>query len=178
MDRTRNTLLLNQGYQPIAVVPWQRAFCMHVRGKVEIVEVHDWQARSSTASHQVPSVVRLKGVVRYHKPKGVRFSRINVYIRDEYTCQYCNKKEKHGDLTLDHVIPRAQGGRTSWTNIVSCCVPCNRRKGNRTPEEAGMPLARSPTRPKYLRRRFFGHAIERLPHQWHVWIPNVGRPER
>ncbi len=172
--KTKDTLLLDQGYQPLAVIPWQRAFCMHVRGKVEVVEHHDWKARSCTSTHAVPAVVRLKTPVRYSKPKGIRFSRTNVYLRDEYVCQYCSGKFRNADLTLDHVMPRSRGGRSCWNNIVTCCVPCNRKKRNRTPDEAHMPLKKPPIRPKFLRRRFFHYNVAHIPDPWKNWVFTKG----
>jgi 5-methylcytosine-specific restriction endonuclease McrA len=80
----------------------------------------------------------------------IKFSRINIYTRDRFTCQYCSERFLAEDLTFDHVVPRSAGGRTSWDNIVTACVPCNSSKANRTPREAGMTLLRRPAKPRFL----------------------------
>jgi 5-methylcytosine-specific restriction endonuclease McrA len=144
------TLVLNASYEPLKVVDWQRAITLWVQGKVEIVETHDREVRAVTFSFKLPSVVRLLQMVRLKKRPVVQFTRANIYARDEFACQYCAKTFEPEDLTFDHVVPVAQGGRRGWTNIVSACEPCNRRKANRTPEEAGMVLVRPPQRPTVL----------------------------
>jgi 5-methylcytosine-specific restriction endonuclease McrA len=79
----------------------------------------------------------------------VRFSRQNIYLRDGLTCQYCQQRLPRSELNLDHVIPRSRGGRTTWENVVCSCIACNVRKGGRTPQEAGMRLMKTPTRPRW-----------------------------
>jgi 5-methylcytosine-specific restriction endonuclease McrA len=79
----------------------------------------------------------------------VRFSRINIFARDSFTCQYCGRRPPRSELNLDHVVPRALGGRSTWENVVASCVECNRRKGGRTPEQAGLRLTRLPSRPRW-----------------------------
>ena len=106
-------------------------------------------ARSVTLIIKVPAVVRLLRSFRRHA-RPVKFSRVNIYARDNYKCQYCGKKASISELTYDHVVPRSHGGRTEWTNIVTCCVDCNRKKGGRTPDQAGMRLLKPPKRPDYL----------------------------
>ena len=81
--------------------------------------------------------------------KEVRFSRSNLFARDHHVCQYCRVRHERKDLNIDHVVPRHRGGKTVWTNVVCCCIACNRRKGNRTPEEARMPLLRQPKKPRW-----------------------------
>ena len=142
----RDTLLLDQAYQPIKVIGWQRALCMQFLGKVEMVCAHDWQARTVSDAFPVPAVVRLFRYVR-KGPLPVRFSRENVYLRDGYVCQYCGVLFPTRELTLDHVIPRWRGGRTNWKNVVTACVDCNRRKGGHSPEQAGLRLLSRPARP-------------------------------
>jgi hypothetical protein len=100
-------------------------------------------------------VVRMPAVVILTKPienmkRAVKFSRTNVLTRDGYRCQYCRERKKAAELNYDHVVPRQQGGRTVWENIVMACYPCNSKKANRTPEQAGMKLMRRPTKPKTL----------------------------
>src|SRR5690606_16521549 len=114
----RDTLLLDQGYQPLAVIPWQRALVMQLVGKVELVSPHDWHVHTVTRSFPAPGVVRLLRRI-LHRPPLVRFSRENVYLRDEYCCQYCGVQYSPRELTLDHVLPRSRGGTTSWRNVVA-----------------------------------------------------------
>lgn len=146
MTASQQTLLLSQAYEPIKVISWQRALTLFTLGKVEVVEEYDGFVRSSTIVIKIPAVVRLLRAFRKHK-KAVKFSRVNIYGRDNWKCQYCGAKKISGELTYDHVIPRAHGGKTTWDNIVTCCVDCNSRKGGRTPTQAGMKLLSTPVRP-------------------------------
>ena len=149
MTVSSRTLLLNSTYEPLKVIPWQRAVTLMWLGKVEVVRHYDKDVRSISFKVRMPAVVRLLRFVRRKQPQ-VSFSRRNLFARDENRCQYCKKHFEMSELTYDHVVPRSHGGRTEWTNIVTCCVDCNRRKGGRTPEQAGMKLLRMPKRPDYL----------------------------
>ncbi len=128
------TLLLNATYEPLKVVNWQKAITLLCQGKVEVISVYDREIRAVSFSIKLPSVIRL---LRYIKIKRrfdyVPFSRANIYARDNHSCQYCGDAFPTSELTFDHVVPVAQGGRKDWENIVTCCVSCNRRKGGRTP---------------------------------------------
>jgi 5-methylcytosine-specific restriction endonuclease McrA len=131
-------------------VHWQRAITLLFMGKVEIVsEYEDKEIHSVTFSIKMPSVVRFLKAIR-SKKKAVKFSRENVYMRDSGKCQYCGTRMSRAEVTYDHVVPRAQGGKTDWDNIVSACVSCNQKKGGRTPEQAKMHLRSKPVRPKKL----------------------------
>jgi 5-methylcytosine-specific restriction endonuclease McrA len=166
----RDTLLLDQGYQPLKVIPWQRALVLHLVGKVEMVTAHAWLVQTVSRPFPVPAVVRLLRHIA-HRPPFVRFSRENVYLRDGYRCQYCGQGLPGRELTLDHVLPRCQGGQTSWTNVVAACVDCNRRKGRSTPDEAGMPLLAAPHRPRWLEPRVMMTLGEaQLPPTWRDWL--------
>jgi 5-methylcytosine-specific restriction endonuclease McrA len=137
--------------------------------KVEVLEESDREVHAVSLSIKVPSVVRLMGFVRFRR-KEARYSRKNVYARDKYRCQYCGEQHPQDELTCDHVIPRSRGGRTEWENIVTCCVSCNRRKGGRTPSEAGLKLVRTPARPSWIwgfQVRFTG---KRPPSSWLVYL--------
>lgn len=120
----------------------------------------------------VPSVIRLLRFVQARRHDGVvPFTRANIYARDGYGCQYCGESFSDRDLTFDHVIPSSHGGTKGWENIVTCCVPCNRRKDARTPEEAGMPLLRRPVRPTktaLLLRVTLG--ARTVPASWRDWL--------
>ncbi len=142
------TLLLNASYEPMKVISWQRAVTLVYLGKVEVVEEYECDIRGVNATLAMPSVVRLRRYAR--QERRVKFSRANVYRRDGFACQYCGARPGAKDLTLDHVLPRAQGGRTEWTNIVACCITCNAHKANRTPEQARMALPRRPFRPESM----------------------------
>ncbi len=119
-------------------------------GKVEVLEEYDEVLyRSVDVTIRMPAVVRLVRVFRGIK-RAVKFSRVNVFTRDRFTCQYCGEKRKMRELNYDHVVPRHLGGRTTWENIVTSCYPCNAKKRNRTPEQAGMSLLSIPQKPKSL----------------------------
>jgi len=143
------TLLLNQGFEPVATISWQRAICLLTRNKVEGIEEYDRHVRSTHLVIKMPAVVRL--ITAFRRPRHrVKFSRQNVLARDRWKCQFCGQKRPIAELTFDHVVPRAQGGKTSWENIVTACQRCNARKGNRTPEQAGMRLRSTPARPNWV----------------------------
>ncbi len=145
-----DTLVLSQGYAPLHVISWQKAVTMWFDGKVEVVSEYEEDIRSVSLTIKMPAVVRL---VRAHRfiHNGPRFTRSNVLLRDDMTCQYCGATPRSSrGLNFDHVVPRARGGKTCWENIVTACVACNSKKGCRTPEESGMKLRRAPTRPRSL----------------------------
>lgn len=163
------TLLLSQSYEPIKAITWQRAITLLTLGKVEVLESYDGFVRSSTVVIKIPAVVRLlRAFRRFRKP--VKFSRVNIYGRDNYCCQYCGKQHRVADLTYDHVLPRALGGKTVWANIVSCCQDCNARKGNRTPEQAGMKLIRQPTQPKAMPALTIEISKRNVPDAWRDYL--------
>lgn len=143
------TLLLNPWMAPHKIITWERAVVLVVLGKVDVIEEYDEEIRSRTFALRTPAVVRLKKGGTATK-QAVRFSRINVYTRDGFRCQYCGEKKSMRDLNYDHVIPRAKGGKTNWENIVTSCYACNDRKGSRSPEEVGMRLRKKPFKPKSL----------------------------
>lgn len=165
----QDTLLLDQGYQPLRVISWQRAICMNFLGKVELVAAHERSIRTVSREFPAPAVVRLLGP---HRPQQyiVRFSREGVHVRDRFTCQYCGDRPARRELTLDHVVPRHRGGPTSWENIVTACSDCNLRKGGRTPEEANMELPRSPTRPRWMPPTRAALGLDEVPCAWRDWL--------
>ncbi|MBN1464804.1 HNH endonuclease [candidate division KSB1 bacterium] len=140
-------LLLNQNYEPMSVVSAQKAIILLYLQKVEIIEKRDQLVRSQFLALPLPSVIRLTCYVRFPR-KRVELNRGNLLRRDNHKCQYCGTRK--GPLTLDHIQPKTRGGVDSWENLVCACVKCNNKKGSRTPEEAGMPLLKKPTRPNYL----------------------------
>ncbi len=182
-----SVLVLNRGFAPVNLISAQRAFGMVFKAVAEVVtmedghlELHDfasWQQvsefrRSCGLSHgesdwistvsyelEVPRIIRLLLYNRFQKRR-VSFNRRNIFARDEGRCQYCGQRFSHSELSLDHVVPLSQGGQNSWRNVVCACTECNKRKGGRTPAQAGMHLTRRPVEPRFnpqirlkLRRR-------------------------
>lgn len=145
-----SALLLNATYEPISVLDWQDTMTLLTKDKVQPIEYHDdVTVSSANDEHKLPSVVRL--LERAHvERKEVAFSRRNVYLRDNFTCQYCGEEFPYDELTYDHVVPQSEGGPTTWENIVTACSPCNMKKDDRTPEEAGMELRSEPKKPGKL----------------------------
>lgn len=170
-------LVLNRSYLPIHVTSVRRAFSLVYQGIARVVgdeyrtfdfdqwsgfRVHDRSASHANAADArpvewigtsrgplpAPRVILLTVFDRVPR-RHVRFSRANVMSRDGFTCQYCGDRPPRSQLNLDHVVPRAHGGRSSWENVVASCLDCNRRKGGRTPEQAGLRLLRAPARPRW-----------------------------
>jgi 5-methylcytosine-specific restriction endonuclease McrA len=165
------TLLLNATYEPLKVVHWQKAITLWFQGKVEIVAVYDREVRSVSFSIKLPSVIRLLRHIRLkRKFDEVPFSRANIYARDDYSCQYCGQRFPPVDLTFDHVIPVAQGGRKTWENIVTSCVSCNRTKGGRTPAQAGLHLVRPPRRPTRAPALRITIGLRQTPESWRDYL--------
>ena len=145
-----HVLVLNATYEPLNVVSVRRAVLLLLKEKAETVEAAEAWWRSERTSLQVPLVIRLVYFVRIPRRFALPLSRRTVLARDHYACQYCGVQPGKAGLTIDHVLPRSRGGETHWENVATACGPCNRRKGNRTPGEARMPLLRGPRRPRYL----------------------------
>jgi 5-methylcytosine-specific restriction endonuclease McrA len=143
-------LVLNATYEPLNVVSVRRAVLLLLKEKAEIVEAAGAWLRAERIVLPVPLVIRLVCYVRIPHSFALPLTRRTVLARDQYTCQYCGTQPGRAQLTLDHVVPRSRGGETCWENVVAACGPCNRHKGGRTPEEAQMPVLKSPRRPRYL----------------------------
>ncbi|HYZ62128.1 MAG TPA: HNH endonuclease [Acetobacteraceae bacterium] len=151
MSHLRNlqTLVLNADMQPLSwgplsVWPWQDALVAVLQERVSPVINYDARVRSASASFPIPSVVALK---RYHRRRRVAFTRYHVFLRDGFRCQYCGDSLAAKELTFDHIVPRSRGGRTSWTNVVTCCQRDNLAKGSKSLRESGMRLLRKPEEP-------------------------------
>ncbi len=175
-------LVLNRNFQPIHVTDVKRAFSLLYQGvaraldeQYRLYDFEDWAALAAAekeAIHTVSRVIRVPRVLvlaAFEKlPRmRARFSRNNIYLRDDDTCQYCGRRLKRTQLNLDHVIPRSQGGRTCWENVVCSCITCNLNKGGRTPAQAGMTLLRPPARPKWT-------PLSKGQGKWHAyreWVP-------
>ena len=187
------TLILNQAYRPHEVADWKDAVTRMFNGKLEVLAQYDEILTVIGRNHlitfpelrralrqvigtdaesitiKVPAVAVLRRQVTRVKT-GVKFSKINVCLRDAFRCQYCGVKLPMSKLEYEHVIPRHQGGRTKWNNIVVACTVCNSRKANRTPEEAGMALLSVPRQPKTLPMSGPRLDPERVPVEWAPFI--------
>jgi len=162
------TLLLNQGYEPLATISWQRAISLLTLGKVEVIEEYDRELRSRFLVIRMPAVVRLLNRFRRHK-QAVKFSRRNILARDNWKCQYCGDRIKTDEMTQDHVVPRSRGGKTNWENIVTACSDCNAKKANRTPKQAGMKLKKKPLKPSWV-PVFSIQLSGAAPEQWRSYV--------
>ncbi len=161
-------LVLNATYEPLNVVSVRRAVVLLLKQKAEIVEAAEAWLRSERAAIPLPLVIRLVYFVRIPRHFSLPLSRRTVLARDHYTCQYCGAQPGKAYLTIDHVLPRSRGGETRWENIVTACAPCNRRKGNQTPEEAGLPTPPQRGRPRYLAITLL--AGSRTPKVWSKYM--------
>lgn len=149
-------LVLNADYRPLSYFPlslwpWQEAIKAIFRETVTVISEYDRYVASPSCQLKLPSVLALKDYVNTDRKPA--FTRFNVFLRDNWTCQYCNDIFKTHELTFDHVIPRSRGGRTTWENIVTACQDCNTRKGNQMPDKCGM-------RPSFTARQPSIHELQ------------------
>lgn len=167
------TLLLNSSYEVLAFIPMRKLVKLLVKEKVEVISEWDSFLYSDVAH---PSVVRLTYLVR-RIPSRTRFNRRGIFKRDMFVCQYCKELLGSSKLTLDHVIPISQGGKSTWENCVTCCLPCNARKADRTPEQANMKLL---SRPGIPRRTLVTEFILTKPKHddWAIYFPQVDHIEK
>jgi 5-methylcytosine-specific restriction endonuclease McrA len=143
-------LVLNADFRPLSYFPlstwaWQDAVKAVFLDRVSVLSEYEQEVRSPSFSMRLPSVIALRDFIPSARTPA--FTRFNVFLRDAFSCQYCGGKRATQELTFDHVIPRAKGGRTSWENVVTACGPCNLRKGSKMPRECGMIPRQEPRRP-------------------------------
>ena len=161
----QQVLVLNATFEPINVCSLQRAVVLVLKNKAEVLERANRALRSSTATHVYPLVIRLVNYVRVPRNEKRKISRRAVFARDNYRCQYCGATAR---LTVDHVVPKSRGGRSSWDNVVTSCAPCNIRKADRLPEEIGMHPHAAPRAP--ASDVFIAVAAPRRPAIWEPYI--------
>ena len=159
-------LILNQNYEPMSVINVKKAIVLLYLGKAELIAANDGKrVRSVSMSMPFPSIVRLSVYVKVPFKK-IILSRKNILRRDGHRCQYCGRTEVA--LTVDHLMPVSRGGEDTWENLVCACVDCNNRKGDRTPDEARMPLPRRPIRPNHV--TFIRHYVGVLDERWKPYL--------
>ncbi len=166
-SKGRKVLILNQDFSALTICSVQKAFILVYLNKAELVEqAKGINLNTISLSYPMPSIIRLFKYVQLPY-KGVMLSRQNIFKRDGNECQYCGSVH---DLTLDHVMPRSRGGKSTWDNLVTACRRCNSKKGDYTPPEANMKLTRQPFKPSFIMflRDFSGHADEE-------WKPYLGK---
>lgn len=159
-------LILNVTFEPMHVCSTKRALALVLSGKAEIVVNGRGTIHSAASEFEIPSVIKLSYMVKRPRPR-IALSKREILRRDEYTCQYCGRKMR--TLTLDHVVPRRQGGAHTWENLVAACSPCNRRKGGKLVSEAEMVLHRAPFEPSPSAEYRFGSHIEQR-REWAQFI--------
>ena len=160
-------LVLNLNYEPLNVCNVRRALVLIDVGKAEVLEYNGLVLRTALHSYSCPSVIRLVYLVRRPRPQA-RLTRREIFVRDNYTCQYCGSRAR--ELTLDHVTPVHRGGQHTWDNLVSACPRCNHRKGGRSLEEAHLRLLRQPVRPRTTSLTIFYQYLQ-THGEWVKFIP-------
>lgn len=158
-------LVLNATYEPLAVVSGRRAVVLVLAAKADPLEGTGAWFHAERLSLEVPSVIRLRAVVRVDRRRDMAISRRGVFARDEHRCQYCGARAE----TLDHVVPRSRGGGHTWENVVAACRPCNVRKADRLLDESRFILCRPPATPRRL--SWVTVAVGQVPDAWRPWLP-------
>ena len=161
-----SVLVLNLNYEPINICNVRRAVVLLDKGKAELLENGRGEIHTPSLTMAIPSVIRLEYLVRRPFAKR-KLSKKEIFLRDRYTCQYCGLKTH--ELTIDHMIPRRQEGHHTWENVVSACIPCNRRKAGHTPAEAQMTLLRRPKAP--YPSPYYTLRNHTILEEWHKFIP-------
>src|ERR1017187_5369140 len=162
-------LVLNASFEPINICAARRALVLVLKGVASAEEESASAIHSARAAVRLPSVIRLLEYRRIPHPTRAP-SRKNTLMRARYPCQYCHRTLPSGELTLDHVVPRSRAGESAWENLVACCHHCNNRKGNRTPEEAGMRLARQPRPFSLPTSRHLMRMLGKSDAQWRKYL--------
>lgn len=167
-------LVLNHNYEPLNVCNFRRAMVLVISGKAEVLEAYDIEVATVRQSFDVPSVIRLEAIIRRPHPR-VKLCRREIFIRDNFTCQYCGTRTH--ELTIDHVVPRSKGGGHSWENLVSACRSCNHRKGGKSLAEARLTLAREPFEPRAGRYYAIQRALSSsVNDSWLKFVPGFETP--
>ena len=158
-------LVLNANYSPMTVCTAKRAITLHFLDKIDVLSNYDDKINSPSISLELPSVIKIKTYIK-NSNMSVEISRKNILLRDGYKCQYCGVQSKA--LTVDHVIPKFRNGLDSWENLVAACKNCNQIKGEKTPEEAKMPLLKRPKRPNRI--HYFQRLVKKKQADWRPYL--------
>lgn len=161
----RSALVLNASYQPLSVVSARRATCLILADKADLIEDDGAVIRSASITVPSPSVIRLRYMVKVPYVRRSALSRRAVFARDDYRCQYCGRRAD----SIDHVLPRSRGGPHTWENVAAACRPCNLTKRDRTPDEAGMRLARPCRAPRAI--AWVVVSVSGIPETWRPYLP-------
>ena len=165
-------LTLSSNYEPIGTISWKKAVSMFCMNKVVVLAEYDEEVRSPSTKMKIPSVIALKHG-KSKKINSVRFSRNNLWLRDEAKCQYCGTNSNINDFTIDHVNPRCNGGKTTWENVVVSCYKCNQKKGEKTLKECGYKLIKVPKKPitlPYITELGGFYSENGLHPSWKFWL--------
>jgi len=165
-------LALSHTYEPLGVIAWERAVHLVFSNKVITLAEYEQKVSSPSISMKIPSVVVFKNNKR-NRVKSARFSRKNVWVRDDGKCQYCGVHVDSKSYTIDHVIPKARGGTTSWNNVVTSCYSCNQKKGDKSLVQAGMKLLKPVVKPvslPYLGEAEYIENSSNMPDEWRYWL--------
>ncbi len=161
-------LVLNRSFQPLSICQVRRAIILILEGKAELIENGIGYIQTVSTSFPLPTVIKLDYMVKHPKRRS-KLTRLGVFRRDNYVCQYCGNESLN--LTIDHIIPRHQGGGHVWENVTSACPRCNHRKAGRTPDEANMKLIRKPCEPVNYGGFYLPHRYTRGFPIWQKYLP-------
>ena len=162
---SKKVLLLNSSYEPMTIVNGKKAILMILSKKVDSIEKTEYFINSCRLRFILPSVIKLKSYI-YIKTKRIPLTRKNIIQRDNYICQYCGKYSK--DITIDHIIPKVKKGKDSWENLVSACINCNLKKGNKLISQINMKLLRKPCKPSYIYQ--LQKHVNKTNHSWKPYL--------
>lgn len=165
-----NVAVLNSDFTYIGMIPWERSIVLIYQGKAETVKDTDTVIYNQDRSYSfvVPRVIRLVSFVTSLYKNKIPYSKRNIFVRDKHSCQYCGKKMEPGDCTVDHIVPKADGGRSTWENCACSCKKCNNLKGDTPLEHSGLSLLRQPFRPNaadFIRLRSH-HLVQQIEEIW------------
>ncbi|MEE8598353.1 MAG: HNH endonuclease [Dehalococcoidales bacterium] len=163
-----NKIIINQNNEPLKICRARRAVVLLYRGKAEMLENGAGFIHSASYTFPLPSVIRLAHMIKRPRPER-KLTRLEIFNRDQYTCQYCGRETRQ--LTLDHVIPRYRGGEHTWENVVSACVLCNQHKAGKTPEQAGMRLMHHPSPPHGNTLFYIPYHHLQTQSEWQKYLP-------